>query len=311
MPRCLNVSAVPDDTADLLDQIAVLRGRERVVTPLDGGLTNVNLKVSTADGAYVVRRWQSDGTLLGIDRDAEHLNSRAAAAAGVGAPVVDYRPDLGVLVIEYLDGPSWDNDSFRTPGAPTRAAQAIRALHEGPRFVTDFDMFTRQARYRALIEERGFWLPPGYADLDVGFQRIRGALDADVEPTVPCNNDLLAANFIDDGERVWLIDYEYSGNNDACFELGNTSTECDLDDAQVEELVAGYFGTATPARLARVRLQAIVSAYGWSLWGAIQAATSPLDFDFRGWCLERYDKAATAFTAAAFDTLIAEVQLRD
>ncbi|WP_206051034.1 choline kinase family protein [Nocardioides speluncae] len=299
------------DTAEVLDQIAVLRGRERTVTPLDGGLTNINLKVTTADAVYVVRRWQSDGELLGIDRDAEHLNSRAAAEAGVGAPVVDYRPDLGVLVIDYLDGPAWSNDSFREPGAPTRAAHAIRALHEGPRFVSDFDMFTRQARYQALIAQHGFWLPPGYADFGADFQRVRGALEVGAEPTVPCNNDLLAANFVDDGERLWLIDYEYSGNNDACFELGNTSTECDLDDAQVEELVAGYFGAVTPARLARVRLQAIVSAYGWALWGAIQAATSPLDYDFRGWCLERYEKAARAFAAADFETLIAEVQLRD
>ena len=102
---------------------------------------------------------------------------------------------------------------------------------------------------------------------------------------MPCNNDLLAGNFIDDGEHLWLIDYEYSGNNDACFELGNTSTECDLDDDQVEALVAAYYGRLSPRQLARVRLQALVSAYGWSLWGAIQAAASSLDFDFDSWGL--------------------------
>ena len=103
---------------------------------------------------------------------------------------------------------------------------------------------------------------------------------------MPCNNDLLAGNFVDDGEQVWLIDYEYSGNNDACFELGNTCTECDLDDDQVEALVAAYVGTAdAEPTLARARLQALVSAYGWSLWGAIQAAASELDFDFDAWGL--------------------------
>jgi thiamine kinase-like enzyme len=184
----------------------------------------------------------------------------------------------------------------------------MRQLHAGPRFVGDFDMFARQARYRRLSEENGYWIPDGYADHEEAFQRIRGALAVKAPPTVPCNNDLLAANFIDDGEHVWLIDYEYSGNNDPCFELGNTATECDLDAEAVEELVTGYVGHPSPRMLARTRLQAIVSAYGWSLWGTIQAATSPIEFDFRSWCLERYEKAARAFTADDFDTLIQEVQ---
>jgi thiamine kinase-like enzyme len=106
---------------------------------------------------------------------------------------------------------------------------------------------------------------------------------------------------------VWLIDYEYSGNNDACFELGNTSTECDLDADQVEGLVAAYFGTTTRASLARTRLQALVSAYGWSLWGAIQASASTLDFDFDSWGRERFEKAARGFTSDGFETLLADV----
>ncbi len=75
---------------------------------------------------------------------------------------------------------------------------------------------------------------------------------------MPCNNDLLAANFIDDADRCRLIDYEYSGNNDACFELGNTATECDFTPDQVEAYVEAYFGEPTRADLARVRLQMLV-----------------------------------------------------
>ena len=126
---------------------------------------------------------------------------------------------------------------------------------------------------------------------------------------MPCNNDLLAGNFVDDGEKVWLIDYEYSGNNDACFELGNTSTECDLDDDQVEGLVAAYFGATTRATLARARLQALVSAYGWSLWGAIQAAASAIDFDFDAWGLERFEKAARGVhRGPGFEPLLEDVR---
>ncbi|MEP7091677.1 MAG: phosphotransferase [Nocardioidaceae bacterium] len=293
-----------DGLEALLDRIPVLQGVGRTVAELPGGLTNQNLRVTTAHGDYVVRRFRGDPELLVIDRDAEHANTVAAAAAGVGAPVVDYRPDLGVLVIGYLDGTTLDNDSFSAPGVVERVAATVRRLHEGPRFTGDFDMFSRQRRYLVTVREQGLPLFEGYRDLDEHFRRVEAALSVRAGATVPCNNDLLAGNVVDDGERLWLIDYEYAGNNDACFELGNTCTECDLDDDQVEALVAAYFGRSSPGRLARVRLQALVSAYGWALWGAIQATASDLDHDFEGWGRERFEKAARGFTSAGFGGLL-------
>jgi thiamine kinase-like enzyme len=294
------------DVGVLLDRLPLLRG-PRTVTDLPGGLTNRNLHVTTVDSDVVVRCFRGDAELLGIDRDAEHANTVAAARAGVGAPVVDYRPDLGVLVIEFLHGTTFDNASFSDPGAVERAGRAVRRLHDGPRFTGDFDMFARQRRYLDLVHTRGCSLPDGYEAHDAAFRRAGTALAAHPATTVPCNNDLLAGNFVDDGERVWLIDYEYSGNNDPCFELGNTATECDLDDDEAQALLAAYDGGVSDARLARVRLQALVSAYGWSLWGALQASASELDFDFDGWGRERFEKAARGFTADGFDALLDEV----
>ena len=295
----------------LLDRIPVVQGLPRTVTELAGGLTNQNLHVSTPTHDVVVRRFRGDAELLGIDRDAEHVNSLAAAQAGVGAPVVDYRPDLGVLVIGFVDGTTYENSSFDDPDVVRRAAWAIRRLHDGPRFSGDFDMFARQARYLRTVQDKGYPLFDGYADHDDAFHRVERALAVRAEPTVPCNNDLLAGNFVDDGAKIWLIDYEYSGNNDACFELGNTSTECDLDDDQVDALVAAYYGQPLRSKLARVRLQALVSAYGWSLWGAIQAAASHIDFDFTSWGQERFDKAARGFTSDHFETLLEEATRAD
>ncbi len=147
----------------------------------------------------------------------------------MGAQVVDYRPDLGMLVIGFLPGTALENETSRTRACCRGRPTPCRRLHAGPRFIGDFDMFARQAAYLATVREHGFALPD-----DV--RRPRAAVGAGppragrrAAATVPCNNDLLAGNFIDDGERVWLIDYEYSGNNDACFELGNTWTECELD----------------------------------------------------------------------------------
>ena len=293
-----------------LDRLAVLAGRSWRVTELPGGLTNHNVRVTTTDAGepldVVVRCSQSDASLLGIDRDAEADNTAAAAEAGVGPRVVEYRPDLGMLAIGFLSGVALENAAFADPGVLARAADACRRLHAGPRFTGDFDMFERQAAYLSIVKERGFDLPPTYDDHADAWASVRRALAADPRPTVPCNNDLLAANFIDTGTTVWLIDYEYSGNNDACFELGNTTTECDFTPEQTEAYTEAYFVTPSRADFARVRLQALCSQYGWSLWGFIQAATSPMDFDFRGWGMERFDKAEATFRGAHLDRLLLE-----
>jgi thiamine kinase-like enzyme len=289
---------------ELFDQIPSLADQPRTIAELPGGLTNLNLKVTTPKGVFVARCSRSDTSLLGIDREAEHANTRSAELAGVGAPVVDFRPDLDVMVIGFIDGQSFENEDLRKPGALTRVTESIRALHAGPRFVGDFDMFTRQKTYLASISERGFDLPSDYGDYEAQFAQIRTALAVNAGPTVPCNNDLLAGNFVDDGEKLWLIDYEYSGNNDPFFELGNTWTECQLGDDLFEELVTGYVGHHSPEKIARTRLQAIVSRYGWCLWGYIQAAASDHDYDFHGWGQERFDAAVEDFRSPGFTALL-------
>ncbi|MCW2796126.1 LPS biosynthesis choline kinase, partial [Nocardioides sp.] len=212
-----------------------------------------------------------------------------------------------MLVIAFLEGSALQNADFADPAVLGRAADATRQLHAGPRFIGDFDMFARQAAYLTTVRERGYRLPSGYDDHAHAWSDVRRALAAAPRPTVPCNNDLLAANFIDDGRRIRLIDYEYSGNNDACFELGNTSTECDFTREQTETYVGAYFGSPTPADLARVRLQALCSEYGWSLWGFIQAAASPIDYDFHGWGMERFEKAAATFRGPHLRGLLEDV----
>src|ERR1035438_9875808 len=238
-----------------------------------------------ADAAFVARMC-SNAEMLGIDRDNEHHNSVAAAAAGVGAPVVEYRPQDRLLVLGYLEGRTLRDEDVADPATIPRIARACRRLHGGQRFAGDFDMFEVQRRYYAVVRGRGFRLPPGYDDLMPRFEAARRALAIRDEGTVPCNNDLLAGNFIDDGDRIWLIDYEYSGNNDACFELGNIGSECGLSEDTLAALVTDYYGGELRNRIARARLFGLVAKYGWTLWGSIQDATSPLGFDFWSWAME-------------------------
>lgn len=294
----------------LLEQLPLLADRPRRVEDLAGGLTNRNVKVSTPDGVYVAR-CVDPANLLGIDRDQEFYNSKAAEQAGVGAPVHDYRPDLGILLLGYLEGTTLTNDDFARPGVIAKVAGACRTLHAGPRFRGDFDMFTQQPAYLKVVRDNGFRIPDSYLDFADQFDEIRRALAAVEQVSVPCHNDLLAANFVEGGDRVHLIDYEYSGNNDPCFELGNIWRECRLSVDGLEELVSTYYERPLRHKIARARLQGTVSQYGWTLWGCIQNGSSPLEFDFWEWAMERYDNAVAEFRRPEFGRLLDEVLLDD
>jgi thiamine kinase-like enzyme len=306
------VPVAPDPAHDAaLDSVECLRGRERTVEELPGGLTNVNLKVTTEDGSVVVRIAQPGSEMLAIDRDAERRNSEAAAEAGVGAPVVDFVEDPRLLVVGFIEGHTFTDDDLRDGGHLSRVAAACRRLHEGPRFVNDFDMFAIQPRYLALAHEHGFRLPDRYEEFADKAQQIKRALDTKPAATVPCNNDLLAGNFIDDGEKLWLIDYEYAGNNDPCFELGNLWSEANLASEQLDELMEAYDGELLRHRVARARLWGLMSKYGWTLWGSIQTSVSKIDFDFWEWAMEKYDRAVAEFDSPEFDTLLEQATRDD
>lgn len=288
----------------LLDLVPRLQKRTEI-RELSGGLTNRNLAVVTDSGKYVARVSSNSSSLLAIDRRAEYENSKIAAEAGIGAPVHDYLPDHGLLVIGFLDG--------RTYG-PTdvannlqRIADSCRVLHSTTPFVSDFNMFDIQKRYLATVQENGFRIPDGYLKYAPQVRQMFEALRVLDEGTVPCNNDLLPANFIDDGDKIWIIDYEYSGNNDACFELGNIWSEASLDFEYLQVLVDAYYGKHRPEKLARAWFLALMSKYGWTLWASIQNSISSFDFDFWAWGQEKYERAKSDFESPRFATMLEQV----
>jgi thiamine kinase-like enzyme len=296
--------------ADLVDS-DLLGGEPRSVTPLEGGLTNFNFRVVAPGRTAVVRLSSSDGDLLAIDRAAEEANSRRAAESGAAPPVLAYLPDRHALVVEWIEGRTLAPDDLRDEAMLVRVAAVCRQLHAGPRFVGDFDMFAIQRRYLTLVQERGFRLPDRYLDLAPRAAEVEEALAVRREATVPCNNDLLAANFIDDGDRLWVIDYEYGGNNDPCFELGNIWSESELSLDELEVLVDSYYGRHLRHKVARARLLGLMARYGWTLWASIQAEVSPIDFDFWSWGMTKYDLAVAEFDGPDFARLLDEARRPD
>ena len=298
------------DIDGLLDLVPALRDR-RSVEELSGGLTNTNYKVVAPDGAYVVRVSAKDAGLLAIDRENEYLNSVSAAEAGVGAAVVDYLPERSLLVLEFIEGTTQTSEDMQRGDKLDWVAEACRRLHGARAFRDEFNMFDIQRRYLRLVQERGFRLPDRYQEFEPQVRRIEEAMAVRDEGTVPCNNDLLAENFIDVGDGFRLIDYEYSGMNDACFELGNIWSESNLSLAQLDELVGHYYGEHLANKVARARLWGLMSKYGWTLWASIQDGVSHIDFDFWTWGMEKYDRAVAEFDGPDFDRLVDDVKRAD
>lgn len=293
---------------EVIDKIPDWKNKRVSITPLSGGLTNSNFKVEVDGTPYFVRVPGANTELLAINRENEYHNSKAAYEAGVGPNVLYYLPESCVMVLEFLNGKTMSKDSLNQPGMPTRMAQAIKKLHSGPRFLTDFNMFRLPEYYLQICEEQSIKTPDGYLDRLSTIETIEQAMFVKPLETVPCNNDLLAENYIDDGNQLWLIDYEYSGNNDPTFELGNTCQEMQFNDKQIAEVCAGYFGEATVDKIARMKLNMIMSDVGWGLWAAIQAKISTIEFDFWSWAIERWGRAVQKMDSVEFERWLSDVQ---
>lgn len=283
------------------------KGQNVSIDQLSGGLTNTNYKITVNGKPYFVRVPGASTDLLAIDRNNEYHNTRAAATAGVAPKVLQHFPEYNAMVIEFLDGKTMSKDSLNATGMPTRMAHAIKKLHAGPRFLTDFNMFRLTEYYLSVCRERSIEVPKGYPERMPTVNEIEKAMLVKPLATVPCNNDLLAENYIDDGNQLWLIDYEYSGNNDPTFELGNTCQEMQFNDDQIKEVCAAYFGNATPQMVARMKLNMIMSDVGWGLWAAIQANISTIEFDFWGWALERWGRAEEKMDSQEFSVWMKDV----
>ena len=293
---------------EVIAKIEDWKGEKVSVQPLSGGLTNTNYKVEVDGTPYFVRVPGESTELLAVDRNNEYYNSKAAAEANVGPKVLYHLPEYNVMVLEFIIGKTMSKESLNAYGMPMRMAKVIKKLHGGPRFFSDFNMFRLTEYYLSLCHDRSIRVPDGYLERMPTVKNIEKAMLVHPLATVPCNNDLLAENYIDDGKHLWLIDYEYSGNNDPTFELGNTCQEMQFDEARIHEVCAVYFGEAAPAMIARMKLNMIMSDVGWGLWAAIQAKISKIDYDFGGWAIERWGRAVEKMDLAEFTIWLKEVQ---
>jgi thiamine kinase-like enzyme len=280
------------ELADALARIPFLRDIDPAAVTRLAGLTNVNHLIDTGSERLVLRI-PGAGTSEYIDRKAEEVAARSAAAAGVNAEILYFDSTDGLMVTRFVDGAMTMNAArFRDLGAVERAGRAFRRLHTtAAPFATDFTLFAMIDDYKRLLADKGATLPEGYEQAEEVAAATRRALEAAPRPLVPSHCDPLCENFLDTGERMVVIDYEYGGNNDPMWDLGDLSVEGEFGPEQDAALLRAYFGGDPPAHeVGRMVAYKALCDLLWTLWGVIQHVNGNPAEDFWAYAVGRFER---------------------
>jgi thiamine kinase-like enzyme len=299
-----NRGELHDELVATLGRVPELAGRSLTLTTLSGGITNRNFLIE-ADGAtvrWVVRLAGNDTHLLGISREVELAATTSAAGVGVGPEVTAFIRPEGYLVTRFIEGSPVSDEAVHQPATIRRVADSIRRFHEGPAIPGLFIPLRIVEAYRALALARGVAIPVEYELARAIGRRIELAFLANPVELRPCHNDLLNANFIDDGARIRIVDWEYAGMGDPFFDLGNFSINHGLDPTEDRILLEAYdAGPVRPDRLARILLMRVVSDFREAMWGVLQQGVSTLEVDFVAYARDHFDRLLANAATSAFE----------
>jgi thiamine kinase-like enzyme len=277
----LEVSNPPtaDDLAQIAERVPDLRGYPLRAEPLPGGLTNLNYRIHGAPEAYVLRV-TGEAEMLGADREAEYAATVMAGGLGIGPQVLAYLRPEKILVTRFVEGHPVPPEQMRTTVMLGQVAATLRRLHEGPAINASFSAFGIVETYRDNARWLGVELPEAFAWSWERAEEMRAALAADPPPSCLCHNDLLNANFLLEGNRLLIVDWEYSGMGDPFFDLANFSTNHDLSEDDDRTLLRAYLGRVRERDFARIRLLRIMSDFREAMWGVVQQGLRTTDADY-------------------------------
>jgi thiamine kinase-like enzyme len=297
-----------DELIGAMQRVPELAGRQLTLTALSGGITNRNFLVTITgqQDRYVIRLAGNDTHLLGISREVEYAATVAAAGVGVGPEVTAFIRPEGYLVTRFIEGSPVGLEEVREPDTIVRVADSLRRIHDGPPIPGLFVPLRIVEAYQALAKARGVRIPPEYEVAAAIGRRIELACLADPVELRPCHNDLLNANFIDDGTRIRIVDWEYAGMGDPYFDLGNFSINHELTPDDDANLIGSYHGSVPIDRLARLTLMRVVSDFREAMWGVLQQGISTLDVDFVAYASEHFDRLLANASTPAFERALRE-----
>ncbi|HEY0493287.1 MAG TPA: phosphotransferase [Candidatus Dormibacteraeota bacterium] len=284
----------------VFDRIPGWAGRPRSAHPLSGGITNRNYRVALGAEIFVVRIPAKGAGWHGIDRRNEYEASLLAASCGVGPEVVTFLEREGVLVTRFIHGRPVSDADVHLPGTLGRVAKALLAIHHAGVLADAFSPFRVVERYATVAREHRVAIPEEFEQAAAIAKTIEQALP--ISAPLLCHNDLLNANFIDDGDRIRIVDWEYAGMGDPYFDLGNFAVNHGLAEEEQNFLLEAYAGEALEPQRARLQLMRVMSDFREAMWAVVQQVASELDFDFRGYSRRHFERLLAAAGDSRFRT---------
>jgi thiamine kinase-like enzyme len=239
---------------------------------------------------FVVRLEGTRSGRLGIDRHREYGCLVAASRTGVGPEVLYCRPEEGILVTRFIDGRRLTAEETGRQEMIERIVRSLHLYHDGPAFQGVFSPFPILEEYRRTAQALGAPLPDDLGSMYERAAEIRAALQQDRPASRPTHNDLWSPNFIDDGDLVRILDWEYAGMGDVYFDLANFAMHQAFSDAQDETLLRTYFDDVSDAGFARLKLLRIVAELREGMWCMAGMDASGVDFDFLGYAATHFDR---------------------
>jgi thiamine kinase-like enzyme len=296
----------------ILQQIPQFRGIDPKALTFErlGGLTNLVYRVQATDKTYLLRV-PGEGTEAYIDRKVEAHNAQIAAEAGVSARIHFVDPDSGLMLADFISGcETMTAENFKTrEGSAARAGSVFRKLHHcGQPFKFRFELFSMIDDYLTNLKKLNAELPTGYHDVVKMAQPVRARLEKYPAQLALCHCDPLAENFLDNGERMWMVDWEYSGMNDPLWDLGDLSVEADFSSSQDMEMLSAYCeGDVSENALGRLVIYKAMSDLLWTLWGLIQHANNNPAEDFWAYSIDRFERCKQLMGKTEFERHIIEI----
>jgi len=262
-------------------------GKSIKVNQINSGITNINFEVTVGEKSFFLS--VQDSELLNIDYKNKYYNNKICGEINISPRVTHFIESENLLVTEFIKSKTSSLAMFQSSKKIEQLVKKIKLLHNANPFLRKFDMFNQISYYQNILKKDD--LPKKLFKYVNRIDVLKQKLYITNDKLVPCHNDLLAENIINKDNQILIVDFDYSGNNDPCFELGNLSVEMEYDDEQINKLVKSYYGEINENIISRVNLQGVVSDIGWSLWSYVQAKNSNINFDYKSHAIYRLERA--------------------
>jgi len=270
------------------------------IKELTGGITNRNYKITIDGESFVLRLGGNETQFLGIDRKNEYDCSALAWEVGIAPEPIAFLEPEGYILARFISGKAMPAEEIGTEENIRRVVESIKAYHALEFFPGTFSPFRVADDYTKTARRFNVQLPEKMDRYLEKSSEIEKAMYREPLTSRPCHNDLLNGNFIDDGTRIRILDWEYAGMGDIFFDLGNFAVQHDFNDEEDEILLKAYFGSPTDSQRAHQKLMKIMSDLREAMWAQVQLGVSKLDFDYAGYGQKYFDRFEASTSSSEY-----------